>query len=97
MLAVERAAAAYRRRALAAVERDCRSEARELARRACTLHRSRDSLIARAVAALADGDFPLTLRLWREIRQDRATTKHRIGTHSPTDRLWRKIRQDHAT
>ena len=26
-----------------------------------------------AVVALADGDFPLALRLWREIRQRRET------------------------
>ena len=69
VLAIERAAADCRRRALAALERGCRSEAGAFASRACTLHRSRDSLIVRAVVALAGGDFPLALRLWREIRQ----------------------------
>lgn len=70
VLAIERAASGHRRRALAALDRGRRSDAGAFASRACTLHRSRDSLIARAVVALADGDFLLALRLWREIRQD---------------------------
>ena len=71
VLAIERAAAGHRRRALAALEGGGRPEARAFASRACTLHRSRDSLVVRAVVALADGDFPLALRLWREVRQGR--------------------------
>ena len=71
VLAIEQAAAGHRRRALAALERGCRREAGDHASRACTLHRSRDSVTVRAVVALADGDFPLALRLWREIRQGR--------------------------
>ncbi len=73
VLAIEEAAAGYRRRALAALERGCNSGARALARRACTLHRSRDSVAALAAVALVDGDFPLALRLWREIGQGRET------------------------
>ena len=68
VLAIERSAAVHRRRALAALERGRRSEAGDFASRACTLHRSRDSLTVRALVALADGDFPLALRLWQEIR-----------------------------
>ena len=71
--AIERAAAGCRRRALAALERGRRSDARSLARRACTLHRSPESVAVRAVVALADRDFPLAFRLWREIRQGRGT------------------------
>ena len=71
VLAIERAAAGCRRRALAALERGCRPAAHALASRACALHRSHDSLAVRAVVALAEGDFPLALRLWREIRQGR--------------------------
>ena len=67
VLAIERAAAGHRQRALAALKLGCRSEARACASRACTLHRSGDSLVVRAVVALADRDFPLALRLWREI------------------------------
>ena len=70
VLAIERAAAGYRRRALAALERGCGGEARAFARRACTLHRCVDSLAVRAVVALAEREFPLALRLWREARQD---------------------------
>lgn len=73
VLAIERAAAGHRRRALAALERGCRSEARAFAGRACTLHRSGDSVMVRAVVALADRDFPLALRLWWEILQGHET------------------------
>ena len=38
---------------------------------AAALHRSLDSLKVQALVALGDGDFPLALRLWREIRQGR--------------------------
>ena len=68
VLAVERAAARHRRQARAALDRGDRAEARTRAARACTLHRSPESLTALAVAALADGDFPAAIRLWREIR-----------------------------
>ena len=71
--AIERAAAGCRRRALAALERGQRSDARSSACRACALHRSPESVVVRAVVALADRDFPLALRLWREIRQGRGT------------------------
>ena len=71
VLAVERAADRQRRHARAALERGYRSQARACARRACALHRSPDSLRVRALVALGDGDFPLALRLWREIRQGR--------------------------
>ena len=74
---VERAAAGYRRQALAALEQGLRPDARSLASRACTLHRSRESVAVRAVVALADGDFPLALRLWREIRQSHETRSGR--------------------
>lgn len=67
--AVERDAAGCRRQALVALECGRRSDARSLARRACTLHRSPESVAVLAVVALADRDFPLALRLWREIRQ----------------------------
>ncbi|MXX37060.1 MAG: hypothetical protein F4Z85_03095 [Gemmatimonadetes bacterium] len=76
VLAVERAAGRHRRQALAAFERGCRDQARACARRACALHRSRDSLKVQALVALADGDFPLALRLWREIRQGREAETH---------------------
>ena len=66
---IERAAAGHRRRAFAALERGRGSEARARASRACTLHRSVESVTVRAVVALADRDFPLALRLWREIRR----------------------------
>ena len=69
ILAIERAAARHRHQALAALDRDCEHEARACAHRACTLHRSFDSLAVRALVALRDRDFPLALRLWREIRQ----------------------------
>ena len=68
VLAIERAADRCRRRALAALERGRNPEARACAERACSLHRSADSLAVRALVALADRDFPLALRLWREIR-----------------------------
>ncbi|MCY4605891.1 MAG: hypothetical protein OXE49_16795 [Gemmatimonadetes bacterium] len=71
VLAVERAAGRHRRWAQAALERGCGTQARACARRACALHRSPDSLKVRALVALADGDFPLAVRLWREIRQRR--------------------------
>ena len=71
VLAVERAAVRHRRQAQAALERGCGTQARAGAGRACALHRSSDSLKVRALVALADGDFPLALRLWREIRQRR--------------------------
>ena len=68
VLAVERAAANCRRRASAALESGCRREARAFADRACTLHRSHASVAVRAVVALADGEFDLALRMWREIQ-----------------------------
>ena len=68
VLAIERAAARHRRLARAALERGDRGEARAHAGRACALHRSPASLVVLALAALADGDFPAALRLWREIR-----------------------------
>ncbi len=68
VLAVERAAARHRQRARAALGRGDHAEARNLAARACALHRSPESLTALAVAALADRDFPAALRLSREIR-----------------------------
>ena len=70
VLAVEQAAARQRRSARAALERGCISQARVAAHRAGALHRSRDSLKVQALVALRDGDFPLALRLWREIRQE---------------------------
>lgn len=69
VLAIERAAANDGQRALTALAYGRRSEARALANRACTLHRSRDAVAARAAVALADRDFPLALRLWRETRR----------------------------
>ncbi len=69
VIAIERAAAAYGRSALTALARGRRSEARALANRACALHRSRYAVAARATVALADRDFPLALRLWRETSQ----------------------------
>jgi len=66
--AIEWAAAECRRRALMALERGRKEEAQVLASRACALHRSMNSLIVRAVVAVGDGDFPLALELWREIR-----------------------------
>jgi len=69
VLAVERAAERDRRRALAALERGRGPEARTSAERALTLHRSADSLIVRALVALAERDFPTALRLRREIRR----------------------------
>lgn len=71
VLAVEQAAERQRRSARAALERGCLAQARALADRACALHRSGDSLKVLALVALRDGDFPLALRLWREIRQGR--------------------------
>ena len=68
VLEVERCAARHRRLARAALDRGDRGEARARAGRACALHRDRESLIALALAALADRDFPAALRLWREIR-----------------------------
>ena len=69
VLAIERAADRDRRRALTALARGRRTEARALAARACTLHRCVAAVAARAAVALADGDFPLALRLWRETRR----------------------------
>ena len=68
VLAVEQAAARCRRQALAALDRGDRAVAREQAAHACALHRSPESLIAAALAALADRDFPAALRLWRAAR-----------------------------
>ena len=68
VLAVERAAARYRRQTRAALDRGDRAEARDRAGRACALHRSPASVTALALAALADRDFPAALRLWREVR-----------------------------
>ena len=68
VLAIERAAARHRRQARAALGRRDGAEARRRAARACALHRSPESLIALAAAALADRDFPAAIRLWREIR-----------------------------
>ena len=50
VLAIERAAASRRRQARAALERGDRAEAGNRARRACTLHRSSESLAALALA-----------------------------------------------
>ena len=74
--AIERAAAEYRKRALAALERGRGKDAQAASNRACALHRSDDSLIVRAVVALDDGDFPLALRLWREIRRGGPETRN---------------------
>ncbi len=68
VLAIERAAGRHRQEVRAALDRGDRAEARAHAGRACALHRSLESLTALAVAALASGDFPAALRLWREIR-----------------------------
>ena len=68
VLSVERAAAHCRRQALAALGRGDRAAARERASHACALHRSRESLTAAALAALADRDFPAAVRLWRATR-----------------------------
>ena len=68
VLSVERAAAGCRREALAALDRGDRAAARERAARACTLHRSPESLAAAALAALADRDFPAAVRWWRATR-----------------------------
>ena len=68
VLAVERAAARHRRQGVAALDRGDRAAARAHAGRACALHRSPESLTALAVTALAAGDFPAALRLWRETR-----------------------------
>ena len=68
VLAVEQAAARCRRQALAALGRGDCAAARERAARACALHRSRESLAAAALAALADRDFPAALRWWRATR-----------------------------
>ena len=73
VLAIEQAAVCCRRRASVALERGCRKEARVLADRACALHRSHACVAMRAVVALADGEFDLTLRLWREIQGGRET------------------------
>ena len=74
--AIERAAAGHRKRALAALGRGRRAEAQAASNRACALHRSDDSLVVRAVVALGDGDFPLALRLWREIRRGGPETRN---------------------
>ena len=68
VLAIERAAAGHRRQARVALDSGDRVAARAHAGRACALHRSPESLTVLALAALADNDFPATLRLWREIR-----------------------------
>ena len=73
VLAVEQAAARCRRQARAALDLGDPAEARHRAGRACTLHRSPESLMALALAALADRDFPAAIRLWREIRAGRAS------------------------
>ena len=80
VLAVEQAAARCRRQALAALDRGDRAAAREQAARACALHRSPGSLVAAALAALADRDFPAALRFWRATRaaaEDRGSTATR--------------------
>ena len=63
---VERAAAWCRNRATEALKQARRHEARDMADRACALHRSDDSLSLRAIIAIAEGEFDLALRLWRE-------------------------------
>ena len=68
VLAIERAAARWRRQAHAALDRGDCQEARAHAGRACALHRSPESLAVLALAALTDRDFPAALRLWSEIR-----------------------------
>ena len=68
VLAIERAAARHRRQARAALDRGDRAAARTHAGRACALHRSPESLAVFAVTALAAGDFPAALQLWRRIR-----------------------------
>ena len=78
VLAIERSAARHRRLARAALERGDPGEARAHAGRACALHRSADSLIALALAALADRDFPAALRLWREIRNGSDPSARRL-------------------
>ena len=84
--AIERAAAEYRRRALAALERGRGKEAQALASRACALHRSTDSLIVRAAVAMGDGDFALALQLWREIRFAETHREVRPTRTPPPDR-----------
>ena len=68
VLAVEQAAVQCRRRAAAALASGCGDRARALADRACALHRCHASVSLRAAVALADGEFDLALRLWREVR-----------------------------
>jgi len=72
MRAVERTAAWWRQRGAREVSRASGPEdmckARAYAERACHLHRSRASLELLAVVALAEREFDLALRLWREIR-----------------------------
>lgn len=69
VLAIEAAADRYRRGALAALAGGSAAQARACSERACALHRSADSVTVRALVALAERDFALALRLWREVRR----------------------------
>ena len=69
ILAVERAASAWRQEALASLERGDGPEARDCAKRACALRRSPEALTALALVALRDGNNRLAFRLWQEIRE----------------------------
>lgn len=89
MVEIERAAAAHRRRALAAFECGAIAQARELADRACALHRSADALAARALVALAEGRHALAFELARgcakAARPRPVMTRRRAGFASRAD------------
>ena len=64
VLRVERAAASEASRSIAALRSRRFEEGRARAERACSLLRAPDSLRARALAALCEGDHALAVRLW---------------------------------
>ena len=66
VLVIEQAAARHARQALRALGNDQIADARAYAQRACALHWCRESLAARAMVALREGEFATALRLWRE-------------------------------
>lgn len=69
ILEVEKAAAHFRSRALAALKQGKRSEAETLADQACFLHRSPSGIVILAIIALANRDFATAEALWREIEK----------------------------
>ena len=72
ILAIEHLAMRCRLQSRRALDAGCLREAESHSRRACVLHRSTESLTDRARVAIASGDYPLALALWREVHRAKA-------------------------